>query len=123
VSGGRILLIEDDDAFRKLVHVMLTRAGCTVQAAANGKIGLACYRHERSDVVITDILMPEAEGLETIQALKKFDPDVRIIAMSAVGGGEFGHLDSAVAFGARRVLHKPFSQATLLSTLAEVFAG
>ena len=122
MSGSRILLIDDDDLFLKVVHVMLTTAGYDVQVAANGKIGVACYREQRSDVVITDILMPVGEGLETIEALKQFDPDVRIIAMSSGGEGEFGYLQTAVAFGARRILHKPFSRDDLLSTLADLVA-
>jgi YesN/AraC family two-component response regulator len=89
---------------------------------ATGNSGLANYRRQRSDVVITDILMPDGEGLETIQALKELDPHVKIIAMSSGGDGKFGYLDSALAFGARRVLHKPFSRDQLLSTLADVLA-
>ncbi len=122
-SGKRILLIDDDETFHRLVHVMLTTAGYDVQAAANGKIGVACYRQQRCDVVITDILMPVGEGLETIEALKGLDPDVKIIAMSSGGEGEFGYLQTAVAFGARRILHKPFSRDELLLTLTDVFAG
>jgi CheY-like chemotaxis protein len=121
-SGGHILLIDDDDGFRRLVRVLLTTAGYEVQEAANGNVGLACYRQQRSDVVLMDILMPESEGLETIQALKLLDPEVKIIAMSAGGKGMHGHLETAVAFGARRSLHKPFSRDELLSTLADVFA-
>jgi|SRR6185295_1643250 len=123
VSGGRILVIEDDEQVRTLVRIMLTAAGYDVHEAANGKIGLACYRQQPSDVVLTDILMPERDGLETIQALKGLDPDVKIIVMSVAGEGRLGHLQSAVAFGARRILHKPFSRDELLSTVAGVFAG
>ena len=123
MSGGRILLIDDDDQFRRLVRVMLTTAGYDVQEAANGKLGLASYRHQRCDVVITDILMPEGEGLETIQALQALDPDVNIIAISAAGEGRFGHLQTAVAFGARAILRKPFSRDQLLSTVTDVLAG
>jgi DNA-binding NtrC family response regulator len=120
MNSGRILLIDDDELFRKLVNVMLTTAGFEVEEAANGKIGLACYRQQRADVVLTDILMPEREGLETIQSLKGLDPDVKIIAMSVGGDGRLGYLRSAIAFGARRTLHKPFSREELLSTLADV---
>ena len=66
--------------------------------------------------------MPAGEGLETIGALKRLDPDVKIIAMSVGGEGEFGYLQSAVAFGARRILHKPFSRDEL-SPLADAVAG
>jgi len=121
VSAGRILVIDDDAPFLKVVNVMLATAGYVVQEAANGKIGLACYQQQRSDVVITDILMPDREGLETIRALKVFDPDVKIIAMSVGGEGRLGYLQTAVAFGARGTLHKPFSREQLLTTLADVF--
>jgi len=123
MSSGRILLIDDDDAFRKLVDVMLATAGYEVQMATSGNSGVACYRQQRSDVVITDILMPDGEGLETIETLKELDRDVKIIAMSTGGRGKFGYLDAAVAFGARRILHKPFSRDQLLSTVADVLAG
>jgi DNA-binding NtrC family response regulator len=123
VRGARILLIDDDARFRKLVNVMLTTAGYEVQEAANGAIGLAAYRQQRSDVVITDILMPEREGLETILALKKTDPGVKIIAISVGGEGPSGYLRTAVTFGALRTLHKPVSREQLLSTVADVFAG
>jgi CheY-like chemotaxis protein len=123
VSGRRILLIDDDDAFRGLVTAMLTTAGYDVQEAADGKRGLLAYRQQPSDVVLTDILMPVADGLETIQALKRIDPDVKIIAMSVTGEGPFEHLETAVAFGARRILRKPFSRDELLSTLNDVTAG
>ena len=119
---GRVLLIDDDEQFRKLVIVMLTTAGYEVQEATNGRSGLAAYRQQRSDVVITDILMPEREGLETIQDLKALDPAVKIIATSGSGEGRFGHLQTAVRFGALRTLQKPFSRDELLSTLTDVLA-
>jgi len=121
-SGGRILLIEDDEPFRRLIRIMLTGAGFDVEEAANGEIGLVCYRQHRSDVVLTDILMKDGEGLEAIQALKAIDPDVKIIAMSVAGEGPTGYLRTALSFGARRTLRKPFSRAELLATLADVFA-
>ena len=123
VSVGRILLIDDDTQFRKLVTVMLTSAGYDVQEASNGIAGLASYRQQRADVVLTDILMPEMEGLETIRELRKIDPQVKIIAMSVEGEGRFGHLTIALRMGARRILHKPFSSDELLATVTEVIAA
>jgi DNA-binding response OmpR family regulator len=123
VSVGRILLIDDDTQFRKLVTVMLTSAGYDVQEASNGIAGLASYRQQRADVVLTDILMPEMEGLETIRELRKIDPQVKIIAMSVEGEGRFGHLTIALRMGARRILHKPFSSDELLTTVTEVIAA
>ena len=79
----RILLVDDDDFFRNLTYHMLIAAGYDVQDAANGRVGLACYRHQPSDVVITDLLMPGTEGLEMIRELRRHDAGVKIIAMSA----------------------------------------
>jgi DNA-binding response OmpR family regulator len=117
---GGILLIDDDEQFRKIVTVMLTSAGYTVREASNGTLGVAAYRQESADVVLTDILMPEKEGLETIRELRQSDPQVKIIAMSVTGERRFGHLSIALRMGALRVLHKPFSREELLKAVAEV---
>jgi CheY-like chemotaxis protein len=123
MSVVRILLIEDNDALRRMAHRMLVTAGYDVQDAADGEAGLACYRQQRSDLVITDILMPEKEGLETIRALRRSDPQVRIIAMSGAGqGAAEGYLELALKFGARRILRKPFTQDELLTAVTEVLA-
>jgi DNA-binding response OmpR family regulator len=120
---GRILLIDDDEPFRKLVTVMLTSAGYSVQEASDGAVGIAAYRQEHADMVLTDILMPEKEGLQTIRELRQIDPDVKIIAMSVEGEGRFGHLTIALRMGALRILHKPFTRDELLKTIAEVIAA
>jgi two-component system, chemotaxis family, chemotaxis protein CheY len=122
LSVGRILLIDDNDLLRKMTRRMLATAGYDVQEAVNGKAGVACYRQQRSDVVITDILMPEQEGLETIRKLRHVDPQVKIIAMSGAGQGRAGYLDLAVKFGARRTLQKPFTMEDLLAAVGEVLA-
>ena len=120
---GRILLIDDDEQFRKLVTVMLTSAGYNVQEASNGITGLASYRQQRADVVLADILMPEMEGLETIRELRKIDPQVKIIAMSVSGEGPFGYLSVALRLGAIRILPKPFTRDELLTAVTEVIAA
>jgi CheY-like chemotaxis protein len=117
---SRILIIDDDPALRALMRVMLATAGHEVQEAGDGKAGVARYRQKRSDVVITDILMPEQEGLETIRELRHLDPLVKIIAMSVAGDGPSGHLRIAVKLGARRILHKPFSRDQLLAAVSDV---
>jgi DNA-binding NarL/FixJ family response regulator len=74
-------------------------------------------------LVITDILMPEAEGLETIRALRGDDPGVKIIAMSGADRGRAsGYLELALKFGARRILPKPFTRDELMTAVAEVLA-
>jgi CheY-like chemotaxis protein len=119
---GVILLIDDDEPFRRIVTVMLTSAEYRVREASDGAAGLASYREEHADVVLTDILMPEKEGLETIRELRQLDPAVKIIAMSVTGERRFGHLSIALRMGALRSLHKPFTRDELLKTITEVIA-
>jgi len=119
----QVLVIEDDEDVRRLVLRHLVAAGYEVLEAANGTTGLASYRQQQSDLVITDIVMPETEGLETIRELRRLNPEVKIIAISgAVGGRSDGYLGLAMGFGALRILAKPFTGADLLSVVAEVLA-
>jgi CheY-like chemotaxis protein len=116
-----ILLIEDNALFRKAARLMLVTAGYDVQKAADGKAGLGCYRQHHSDVVIADLVMPEREGLETIQELPAFGSpgeDHRDVRLSP-GPPLF---DAAIEFGARRILRKPFTVDQLLATVTEVLA-
>jgi DNA-binding NtrC family response regulator len=121
MSMPRILLIDDDDHFRKMLRVTLERAGYQVEDAANGRRGIELYTTEPTDLVITDLVMPDKEGLETITELKSFDEEVKIIAIS--GGGRVGpwsYLGVAQKFGARAALAKPFSHDELLAVVASV---
>jgi len=119
-----VLVIEDDDAVRRLLRRHLVAAGYEVREATNGAVGLAAYRQQPSDLIITDIVMPETEGLETIRELRRVNPEVKIIAISAAAGGRAdGYLDTAMQFGASRILSKPFTGADLLSVVAEVLAA
>jgi DNA-binding response OmpR family regulator len=118
------LVIEDNDAVRRMVRRVLVDEGYEVQEAADGRAGLNVYREEPSDLVITDIVMPDTEGLETIRELCRHDPSVKIIAMSSAGGGgPAGYLDLALKFGARRILTKPFTHDELRTAVAEVLAS
>lgn len=118
----RILVIEDNDALRQMMRRMLVEAGYDVQEAANGRAGLDAYRQQPSDLVITDIVMPDAEGLETIEALKRADAAVKIIAISGAGSAT-DYLTTATQFGAHQTLEKPFTHDELLSAVAEVLAS
>ena len=121
---ARILVIDDDEAFRPMVRQMLEHAGYEVLEAANGKQGLKIYEAETPDLVITDLIMPEFEGMETIMALLKDNPDAPVIAMS--GGGRFTAIDvlsSARKFGAQQTLAKPFKRAELLAAVEQVLQG
>lgn len=116
-----ILLVDDDEQFRLMLNEVLQRAGYDVRQAQDGNDALKQYRASPADVVITDLIMPEKEGLETIRALRAFDPAVKIIAMS--GGGRnhsSDYLLIAQRFKAQRVLAKPFPHHVLLTMLKEL---
>jgi CheY-like chemotaxis protein len=120
-----ILLVEDDDGVRTILKKTLAAAGHDVEEAANGLLAMAAYRRQPRDLVITDLVMPEKDGLETIMELRRLDPSIRIIAVSG-GGRTLGlgqlYLESARAIGAARILAKPFSSSALLTAVAEVLA-
>lgn len=100
---------------------ILVAAGYDVSEAGDGHEGIEIYRHKPLDLVLTDMIMPNTEGVETILQLKQEFPDVRIVAMS--GGGRMGagaFLNLAGKFGARDTLEKPFSKDRLLATVEQV---
>jgi len=120
----RILLIDDDNAFRTMLRLTLTHFGYEVIEARNGLEGLGKYNSGGADLVITDIVMPEKEGLEVLMELGHHRPPVKVIAMS--GGGRVSaanYLQSASLLGAARVLGKPFSNQDLLAAINEVLAS
>ena len=120
----RILLVDDDEPFRAMLHKTLERAGYEVEDAANGNAALAAYQHHSSDLVITDLVMPDKEGLETILELRRLDAAVKIIAIS--GGGRMNpkvNLLMAQKLGAHMTLAKPFCQKDLLEGIAAVLAS
>lgn len=121
---ARILLIDDDDAVRTVMRLTLARFGHTVTEARNGREGLTRFREGGADLLITDIVMPEADGLEVLMELGKHRPAVRIIAIS--GGGRqdaSDHLHVAKLLGAANVLAKPFSPEALLAAVNEALPG
>src|SRR5688572_32264434 len=97
----RILLIEDEDDLRAALRAKLLALGHCVDEAPNGKIGVDRFRVERQDLVITDMLMPEMEGMETIRRLREICPTVKIIAMAGGGRNPAGlYLRIAAQLGA-----------------------
>ena len=117
-----ILLIDDDQQLRTAVKRMLAAAGNhTVIEAKDGREGLAIFRSQRPSLVITDILMPEKEGIETIMDIRRSAPEVKIVAMS--GGGSSGDtrfLQIAQKLGADAVLAKPVRAAELAETVTRL---
>ena len=106
---------------RQMLRQMLQRAGYEVVDAPDGDQGIKLYRENPADLIITDIIMPDKEGIEVIIELKHDFPDVKIIAIS--GGGRLepeSYLPLAKRFGALRTLCKPFEREMLLQTVREL---
>ncbi len=117
----RILVVDDDEQIRDLLRRIMEWAGYTVIEAKNGKIAMKLQRREPADLVITDLIMPEQEGLETISCLKREFPKVKIIAVS--GGGRIGpetYLPTAKELGADRIFTKPFNVQDIVETVEEL---
>lgn len=118
----RILLVDDDEQFRKMLRKMLVRMGFEVIEARDGKEAIEIFQRDPVDLVMTDIIMPEKEGLETIGALKRKLPGVKIVAMSGGGrGSATDYLKVAMMMGADRTIPKPFSSENLETLLASLF--
>jgi DNA-binding response OmpR family regulator len=121
---SRILVIDDEELIRRVLRSILERAGHTVLDAPNGREGMRLWRDEPVDVVVTDIYMPEKDGMQVLLELQQLATKPKIIAMS--GGGQKGLLDwrtSALGLGADGVLLKPFDESTVLFTIQGILTG
>ena len=121
----RILVIDDDAQLRKMLRQMLERQGYGVIEAGDGKEGMALYRQAPTELIITDIIMPEKEGVETIIELRRDFPDVKIIAIS--GGSrslnkEY-YLELAKRLGAAYTFTKPFARKELLEAIEDLLTA
>ncbi len=112
----QILLIEDDPRYRELLRAMLEGSGYAVRSAGDGEEGIESFRYRRPDLVITDMIMPHCDGIETIGVLREIDSTVPIIAIS---GGSDNVLMMARSIGAVAALGKPFDDSTLLGAISE----
>lgn len=121
----KILVIEDDDLVRSLLSIILEKEGYEVVTASNGKEGVEFFLQHSPDLVITDLIMPEQDGIETIIELKKIMPGLKIIAISGggqVGPGQVGALDYlsvAKTFGACKILSKPIERLDLIAAISD----
>lgn len=118
-----ILIIEDDEFVMNMLKQTFERAGYEVGTAANGRIGLQLYQCKPFDVVITDLIMPDMEGIETISELRKNDPNAKVIAIS--GGGRNSpddYLHLAKKLGADRTFPKPVDRNELLAAVRDLMA-
>jgi CheY-like chemotaxis protein len=118
---ARVLVIEDNADQRAIVRLWLASHGYEVSEAADGAQGLAEQRRRPSDVVVTDIFMPDKDGIETIHEIRAEFPQARIIAVSgAVSRTGADFLGVASTLGADRTLRKPFDLEELLGAVREL---
>jgi CheY-like chemotaxis protein len=121
---SKILVIDDDVIVRKTIIRLLEDGGYKVLSAEDGLRGMAMFRSEQPDLVITDIIMPEQEGIQTITEIRKAKPDAKIIAISGsrrIGNPDF--LKMARSLGAMDVVSKPFDADELLTIVENCLAG
>lgn len=119
-----ILIIDDDADVRDTLALVLEEAGHKTVMAKSGADGARKFGETRPQLVLTDIIMPESDGLEAMSAIRALDPTVRIIAMSGASfAGSGYYLKLAKRFGAAAVLPKPFEPEELVSTVERCLAA
>ncbi len=119
----RILIIDDDTQFLGTLRKMLVREGYTVDEAIDGKTGMVMFQSFHPDLIITDLIMPNRDGVETISELKSFYPGVRIIAMSGGDPNNAGlqnYPELAMNFGADVFLPKPLDRGDLIANVRKL---
>jgi CheY-like chemotaxis protein len=120
---ARILVVDDDDVVRRAIRQALEFHGHEVEDSPDGAQAIERFRDWDADLVITDIVMPNMEGIEAIMEIRAIDGSVKILAIS--GGGSFtadGYLRSAVVLGADRSLEKPFTVNQLVTAVDDLLA-
>ena len=120
----RILLVEDDPDVREVINSILVSSNYDVVAVEDGAKAVEQFGHSEFDIVVTDIIMPVKDGLETITEIMEINPSAKIIAMS--GGGRKGNVDfleTARSLGAAITFSKPFNLRDLLQGIEKLTAG
>ena len=105
-----VLIVEDDKELREMLKMSLLRKNFTVLEAENGKDAITHFKPTITDLVVTDLIMPEEDGLKVVIKLRELKPSIKVIAIS--GGGKVGpgsYLNLAKALGADAIYSKPFS--------------
>jgi CheY-like chemotaxis protein len=117
----RILIVDDDPDIRGVIQEFLQPDGYELRTAASGREAFGILRHEDVDLVLTDLVMPEREGIEIIQEIRRSFPTVKTVAMS---GAQFSpYLRAAELLGAHATLSKPLNSSLLRLTLQQVLTA
>ena len=124
---ARVLIIEDDPVCVQLITRTLEARGHDVTSAADGRAGMKRFQSDEYDLVISDLVMPDQDGIETIREIRRAKPDVAIIAVSGGLTQPFGvsvdYLGAAKLLGADATLKKPFMPSTLVSLVDETLGS
>jgi DNA-binding response OmpR family regulator len=118
---ARILIIDDEAMVRNLLTQILELEGHETVVATGGIAGIKIHRENPADLIITDLIMPDKDGIETIMEIRRDFKDVKIIAMS--GGGQIEpktYLQIAKTIGAVKTITKPFNRKELVKTIQEL---
>jgi DNA-binding NtrC family response regulator len=119
MAGQRIMVVDDDDGIRRTLQTLLTKAGYEVIQARDGSEAVRLWRDCGGDLVITDLHMPQKDGIQTIIELLTHTPGIRIIAMS--GGGQTKRLDllgNMALLGSVHTIEKPFTLAEMMALVS-----
>jgi CheY-like chemotaxis protein len=122
---ARMLVIDDDPSIRSLIAGLLEACGHSVVTAENGRAGTKAFEQDRIDLVVTDIVMPEQEGIATISAIRRLSPSVPILAISGSNtvGRHGDYLHAARVLGASATLPKPIRPDHLIETIDRLLAA
>jgi DNA-binding response OmpR family regulator len=119
-KGSRILVVDDEDGIRRTLAIALGKAGYQVLEARDGAEAMRLWRDSGADLIITDLHMPDKNGLEVIMELRAFDRSIPIIAMSDGGRTrQHGLLGDAKLLGAVRTVPKPFTLEEMLAVVRQ----
>jgi DNA-binding NtrC family response regulator len=119
---ARLLVIEDEPLVRQTIRMILALDGHSIIEAENGALGLAQLAQNEVDLVLTDLVMPGMEGIETIKQIRLLHPHLKVVAISGTGAYNL-YLNAASKLGANAVLQKPFLPAKLRETVARALSN
>ncbi|MFA6173300.1 MAG: response regulator [Kiritimatiellales bacterium] len=119
----KILLVDDEEAIRKMVRAILGNELYEIAEANNGLDAQVLLTKQKFDLIITDVIMPDCDGIELVMAIHRKLPEIKVIVMSGGGRVRAGHyLDLAAKLGAARVFEKPFDTAAFRAAVQELLS-